>query len=292
MCTHMQLARAQGCSDAGFCTVPTLNPETRHEHIVPLPNSIQLLLSYGKADHGIDVRSGSLQYGRTFDTGVGIDIKATFVSLTDGTVHSSGLSDLFATVNYRLSQQITGTMGFKIPLGNGNAEANSIPLPMDLQPSLGTVDHIAGVSFLSEYGHIALAIQQPLTNNKNRFSADQYPVSSSFRNHQSTNEYRRSGDVLVRFSYPLSAAEKVIITPGILPIYHLANDSYVDSVGTRQTIEGSRGLTLNLNFSATYMPGTDYSVDAGIGFPIITRTVRPDGLTRSIVVTIDYKYRW
>ncbi len=292
MLADLRLAYGQGCSDAGFCTVPMLNPETHSERSEPPPNSIQLTLSYGKADHGIDVRSGSLQYGRSFNNDLGIDVKATFVSLTDGTMRSSGISDLIATAHYRLSQQITGTAGIKIPLGDGNAGAYGNPLPMDLQPSLGTLDVIAGASMTLDFGQIALAIQQPLTRNKNRFRAEQFPLSSSFRTFQSTNEYSRSGDVLVRFSYPVAVSEEWNVTPGVLPIYHLANDSYIDSTGNRMSIAGSQGLTLNVNLFITYVIGSDQSINASFGFPIATRTVRPDGLTRSAVLTIDYKYRW
>lgn len=289
---HFQPIYAQGCSDAGLCTVPTLNPEIRREQNEPTPNSIHYTLSYGRADHGIEVRSGSLQYGRAFDNGVGIDIKTTFVSLTDGAIQSSGLSDLFATVNYRLTQRIAGTAGIKIPLGDGNAESNGNPLPMDFQPSLGTVDVIAGVSFMHDYGHIAVAIQQPLTHNTNRFSADQHPPSSPFRKYQSTNEYHRGGDLLIRLSYPIAVSEQWSVTPGILPIYHLADDSFVDSSGVRHTIAGSSGLTFNINLFAAYMLGSDQSIEASTGFPILTRTARPDGLTRSVVVTVDFKHRW
>lgn len=287
-----QVAHGQGCSDAGFCTMPTLNPESGHEQRSPLRNSVRFALSYGKADHGIDVRSGYLQFGRSFTNGVGIDLKATFVSLSDGITSSSGLSDLLVSAAVPLTDRITGTAGVKIPFGSGNARENNVPLPMDFQPSLGTLDVIVGAAFFLDDIHIAVALQQPLTRNKNGFTAEQLPASSSFRKFQSTNEYSRSGDVLLRLSYPVAVSEQWSITPGILPIYHLKNDSYVDTAETNRTIAGSQGLTLNLNLFAAYTIGPDQSIDTSIGFPVVTRTARPDGLTRSVVVAIEYRLLW
>ena len=31
------------------------------------------------------------------------------------------------------------------------------------------------------------------------------------------------GDVLLRVSYPLKLSKKIMLTPGVLPIYHLSN---------------------------------------------------------------------
>lgn len=287
-----QYVRGQGCSDAGFCTMPTLNPESGHERRTLRHNSVRFAMSYGKADHGIDVRSGYLQFGRSFANGVGIDMKATFVSLSDGKTSSSGLSDIFASAAVPLTDRITGTAGVKIPLGNGNARENNASLPMDFQPTLGTLDVIVGAAFSLDDIHIAVALQQPLTRNKNGFTAEQFPAASSFRKFQSTNEYSRSGDVLLRLSYPVTASEEWSITPGILPIYHLANDSYVDIAGTERTIAGSQGMTLNLNLCAAYTPGPGHTIDTSIGFPVVTRTARPDGLTRSAVVAVEYKILW
>ncbi len=78
------------------------------------------------------------------------------------------------------------------------------------------------------------------------------------------------------------------IRPAILPIYHVGDDSYEDASGRTRVIEESGGLTLNANCRAAYAISSQHSIGLSLGFPLVTRDARPDGLTREYVAGIEY----
>jgi hypothetical protein len=154
------------------------------------------------------------------------------------------------------------------------------------------VDLIAGVGLEWQKIQFVAAVQEPMTQNKNQFQASQYPVSSPLSAFQSTNKFERSGDVLLRVSYPVRLGEKFKITPSILPVYHLASDRFTDESGAKKTIEGSQGLTLNGNLYADFEINQWNFLQLNVGLPFVTRKARPDGLTRSYVVTLEYSVKF
>ena len=137
-----------------------------------------------------------------------------------------------------------------------------------------------------------MALQQPLTQNDNAFIADDYPPESEFRNYQSTNKYKRSGDILLRISYPLTIGKKLIFTPSLLPIYHLHNDKFTDTDGIEKEIDGSQGLTLNANIYFDFQLNEKSSLQLNAGAPMVIRDARPDGLTRHFIVSFEYRIRF
>jgi hypothetical protein len=82
--------------------------------------------------------------------------------------------------------------------------------------------------------------------------------------------------------------------PSILPIYHLSNDKYSEFTGNTEVIreiEGSDGLTLNLNLQSKLKLDNSF-ITLNIGFPVLVRKVRPDGLTRALVLGLNYGYNF
>ena len=183
-------------------------------------------------------------------------------------------------------------IGTKIPLMDGNRIKDNLSLPMDYQSSLGTFDIIAGIGYEIYNIQFMAALQQPLIQNKNEFIAESYPSDSKLSTFQSTKEYTRSGDILLRVSYPINLGSKVILTPSILPIYHLGNDKYVDSNGAEKEITGSQGLTLNGNLYFDFIINHRNSIQLNAGMPFVVRDVRPDGLTRHFIVNVEYKVKF
>jgi hypothetical protein len=80
-----------------------------------------------------------------------------------------------------------------------------------------------------------------------------------------------------------------VITPSLLPIYHVANDRYTDELGVEQVIAGSQGLTFNANMFIGYKIAEHNAIQLSVGFPLIVRNARPDGLTRSVIASIEYQ---
>lgn len=284
-------ALSQGCSDAGFCSMSSFQPHSG-DSLKQLKNQVKAGLSYGQADHAISVAGIFLEYRRDLSNRMEVTLKLTSLSQNGDEYSGFGLSDVWLSSTYRAGTKIKLTLGAKIPLTNANTKYEGIPLPMDYQSSLGTFDLIAGVGY--EIGKLQLvaALQQPLTQNSNQFLAEIYPENSGFRKFQSTNEYQRSGDVLLRISYPFSVGKKVILTPGLLPIYHLGNDQYNDLFNAEREIKGSQGLTLNANLFADFQINSRNTLQLNAGMPLVVRDERPDGLTRSFVVNLEYAVRF
>jgi hypothetical protein len=276
---------AQGCSDAGICSIENIKPG----NIDPQEgNQLKVGIGYGNADQGIAIISPYITYTRTFNN-FSFETRLLAISQSGNETSSFGLSDLYLVGNYRIAQNLQATAGFKIPLSNANKKLNGLPLPMDYQSSLGTVDLLLGAQYTVSGFMFAFAYQQPLSQNSNTFLVDDYPSDSDFNKFQSTNNYVRKGDVLLRVSRSIPFGEKVTITPSLLPIYHLGNDRYTDLFSEEQEIIGSEGLTLNVNLYADFAVGSKSNIQLNFGSPLIVRESRPDGLTRSFVLNLEYQ---
>lgn len=284
-----QYVYTQGCSDAGFCTVRNLKPHSAASATVNSSNRFLFSISQGGADHGITVTGGHLEYGRTVNDNLQMDIKLSFVMQRGVSFRRNGLSDIFLSSTYTLQTFSNITIGLKIPLGDGNTKINGLSLPMDFQSSLGTYDIIAGFGKRFEKLHFTAAVQFPLLQNNNQFSAETHSPDSEFNKFISTNAYQRSADILIRMSYPIQLGMDMVFTPSILPIYHIADDSYTTLSGTKQSIAGSQGLTFNMNIFMTYSFNSSEQIELSVGSPARARSVRPDGLTRSYVAALEYQ---
>jgi hypothetical protein len=282
---------SQGCSDAGFCTLESFKPNT-NDSIKQLKNQFKIGAFFGGADNSIAVYGNYLEYNRQFSSKFGLDLKITTLAQNGNYINTFGLADAFLNANYKASDKLKFTLGAKIPFNNADNSKNNLPLPMDYQASLGTFDLILGLGFQINKFQIATALQQPLTQNENRFFASSYPLNSTLRTFQSTNKFKRSGDVMVRVSYPLTLNQKLKLTPSLLPIYHLANDKYTDELNIEREIIGSDGLTLNGTFFLDYEINTKNSLQLNLGMPFVIRDVRPDGLTRSFVANLEYRIKF
>lgn len=282
---------AQGCSDAGVCTIDSFKP---HDHGIndEGQNTFKVGLNYGAADYDIAVFGTYLDYRRKVSDRLSLDAKLTTLSQSGNDISNFGLSDIYLNGNYKVGQNASLTLGFKIPLSDSNTQENGLALPMDYQSSLGTFDLVLGISYNIKRFQLLAAIQQPLTQNNNSFLSDLYPASSPLSEFQSTNQFKRSGDVLLRASYPLNIGKKFVFTPSLLPIYHLSNDKFTDIDGIEKEIDGSQGLTLNWNTYFDYHINEKHALQLSLGAPFIVRDARPDGLTRSFVANLEYRIRF
>ncbi|MFP3594045.1 hypothetical protein [Chryseobacterium sp. SIMBA_038] len=283
---------AQGCSDAGFCTVNSLKPQHTNDSIFVQKNQLKIGFSYGKADHSVSAYSQYLEYNLQINSKFGISAKATSLLQTGNNVSAFGLSDIYLNTNYHLDKNFTLTLGTKIPLTNGNTFKNGNALPMDYQSSLGTLDLIVGIGYQIKKLQLVAALQQPLTQNKNQFIAENHPINSVWRDFQTTKDFKRSGDVLLRASYPIKITDRFQLTPSLLNIYHLSKDKFTNSGGSQQQIEGSEGLTMNGNLFLDYKLNETSALQLNVGVPFLVRDIRPDGLTRSFIANLEYSFKF
>lgn len=282
---------AQGCSDAGFCTINSLKPNS-NDTILESKNQIKAGVSFGNADKSVSVFGNYIEYNRQISKSFGLDAKITSFSQRGNGVSIIGFSDIYLTGNYIVNEKLKFIIGAKIPLTNGNIKKDNIALPMDYQSSLGTFDLILGMGYEIKKVQFVLAFQQPLSQNKNEYFAENYPLNSKLRDFQSTNKFKRSGDILLRVSYPIKLGEKFKITPSLLPIYHFTNDKYTNVLGIENEIKGSQGLTLNGNAYLDYVINSKNVLQLNVGMPFVVRDARPDGLTRSFIVNLEYKIKF
>ena len=286
-----QTTLGQGCSDAGFCTIDNAKPMQFWERLAENKNQIKFGGFFGSGDNAVSVWGNYLEYNRQVNNKLSYDVKLNTIAQNGNGIHSFGISDLLITGNYRINDKLRVTLGGKIPLSDANKKQNGLSLPMDYQSSLGTFDAIVALGYQVRKFQLTFAWQQPISQNKNEFSAEHYP-NSPLKEFQSTRKYERNGDILLRVSYPVSLTEKFQITPSILPIYHLANDRFTDTSGTTQSIVGSKGLTLNGNIYLDYQINIKNSIQFNVGMPFVTRKARPDGLTRHFIASLEYRIRF
>lgn len=280
---------SQGCSDAGFCTINSLRPNTliiANERA----NSVRIGAFVGSADNNIKVWGSYLDYALNLSPSLGIDVRLTQIAQSGNSVSSNGISDIFANLKFKLLEDLQMSAGVKIPLSDGDRRQNGLPLPMDYQSSLGTFDIILGLSYQIGGLGLSLGYQQPLSQNNNTFNPRLYPENSPLRSFQNTNNFQRAGDIMLRIYYPVDVNDRFTITPGILQIHHLFNDKFTDENGSLMEIEGSKGLTLNANLHLDYTLSSTAVLQFNIGLPLKVREVRPDGLTRGFIATLEYRF--
>lgn len=278
-------ASAQGCADAGFCTADNLKPTVaQQEHPI---SQIKLGTSYGKAQFGVHVLSPFVEYSHQISERITFTNKLLFAYKSGVLTSTFNFSDIIATVNYRLTQKLRLIAGLKIPLNRSNLSYNGTVLPMSYQTSLGTLDYIIGATYTFDKLSLTFAHQQPLIQNKNTFVNE--PAGQYEHPYYTTNQYKRAGDLLLRVSYQFTLAnKKTNIMPSIMPIYHIKNDTYYDSVSQEDiVIEQSKGITLNIGTFLEHKVSKSSSIGFNLGFPVLARKSRPDGLSQ-FAVGLDY----
>jgi len=274
-------ARSQGCSDAGFCTLNSFKPAAEEPK-----KQLKAGMSWGRADYRIMIISNAIEYLHPIAKNSSLDVKVTSLGQSGNGVSVYYPSDVFLNYNYA-HEKWKFTLGAKLPLNRGNRKVQGFSLPLDYQSSLGTADLIAGVSFEIKKSKWAVAIQQPITQNKNEFLPAHF-VNTELQAFTPTYRFKRKGDMLIRASYPFSV-KKLTVAPGALAIYHLGNDKYVDG-NTEKEIKGSDGFTVNLAFFADYKLNEKSSLHFNVGSPVVYRQARPDGLTRKVIMTLEYSF--
>lgn len=276
---------AQGCSDAGFCSLGNVTPHMDHFQDQKKSNMLRFGLSYGQGLRSINVYNPYLEYTRIVNANISFNTRVNFMAHTGNDIQTGEIGDVYFTGDFKLAPKFKTIVGFKVPLQQGGKVKRGIRLPMDYQNTLGTLDFLWALQTNVHNFHMAVGAQVPLTQNENRFFTTDFVGTEEF---PTTNGFRRNPDVWLRLSYPIHIKNWSFI-PNLLPIYHLGNDSYVDELGMRKAIVGSRGLTFNADIQIDYKVCANNIIGLNFAAPFITRTVQPEGMGRKFVVTLDYR---
>lgn len=299
---------AQGCSDAGFCTMGAMKPDQNYSKRI----AIKLRSMEFNYYRGTSLLTPII-YAATVDFNVGINDLSSFqiklpYQWAKGTLgEAAGLGDI--SLSYTRLIKVTqkwsysGTLGAKIPAGDGNetinnewTNGNDSPLHMYYQPSLGSFDAVAGLSMINSKWLFATGIQIALTENNNQFvwgGFPDYPEQEYVRKYNIGRELKRGIDVMLRvernwrftnFNFSL----------GALPIYRITKDEGIPSGMNmpRQKFDNTTGLALSVLGSFGYHWDVNHSIKIIQGIKLTDRDFNPDGLTRDEVLSVSYVYKF
>lgn len=106
------LIHAQGCSDAGVCTVSSFTPNSNDS----INNQLKIGAFYGSADHNINVSGVYIDYTRVLNDQFNLSAKITSMNQSGNDISKFAVSDLFLTGSHLITKNTHLTLGLKIPL--------------------------------------------------------------------------------------------------------------------------------------------------------------------------------
>lgn len=276
--------RAQGCSDAGFCSTGSLqNGQLKFENE---RSTVATSLAVASGENSTLIVSPQIEMKMANEKGY-FEFKLPYHVIDGDAGRNFGIGDLMATYSMPVkmkskSMSLYGTGGFRFGLGNAGDGNVGKPFPMVYQTSLGTTDVILGVNLKwKKYLSVALGAQQPvLQYNINSYEKTGYRGNDT--SYFAARKLKRAGDVMLRVEGRYDFKD-MGISAGPLVIYHLMEDKMTATGASESAIKGSSGMTLNVTAGVYYKTKT-WIFDLNAGVPVITRDVRPDGLTREWVV--------
>ena len=298
-------ANAQGCSDAGFCTMGAMKPDQPYNKKADFKlRTMELSFYRGTTTLTpiIYVTTADLNFSlKRKNT---IQLKVPFQWAQGRLANTSSVGDISIcfTRNIYSSDKfdLNLSIGGKIPTNGSNFSSDGNALPMYYQTSLGTYDLISGLSLINRKWLFATGIQIPLNSNNNQFDWHNWNTTGAeeldyVKRYANATNLRRGIDVMLRVERNFRLA-RFNFSVGLLPIYRITADRITNSAGVRtsQDAEGHIAQGLALSWIAT--AGYNFNLRSGIrllvGHKIIQRTFSPDGLTRELVSSITYSYRF
>lgn len=290
---------AQGCSDAGFCTMGAMKPDQPFNKKVQLKlRSMEISFYRGTTTLTpiIYVATADMNFSLTSRTS--FQVKLPYQMVKGRLANTSGLGDisLCVTRNLFTSEKfdVNLSIGGKIPTNTSDKAIGGLPLPMYYQTSLGTYDFITGISLISKQWLFATGIQHPFNKNNNQFLWEDWEGTDEeayINRYNQAKELKRGTDIMLRVerNWRLS---RFNFSLGALPIYRINRDEITNPAGSRIKPDKAYGLALSGIFTAGYKFNVRSGVKLLLGRKIIQRETNPDGLTRHFVSTLSYVYRF
>lgn len=304
------LVWAQGCSDAGFCTMGAMKPnQTFNKKLDIRLQSIEISQGYGFTKFGTHIWATTLDANFSFNTKTAFQVKLPYMFTSGRLGDTHGLSDISLSLTRNVfnneKYQIGITFGTKIPTNRSNLtnRETGAPLPMYYQTSLGSYDLIFGASLISRNCLFAVGYQQALNANNNEFTRNLLPsddgsfaiIPEARLLYPPAPQIIRGKDVMLRIERNFRFARFNFFV-GVLPIYRITKDQIVlPTTGRRVEVQGSDGLAF------TVLTGLGYQFSTKSGIKLlygkkeldgISRITNPDGLSREWVASVGYLYRF
>jgi hypothetical protein len=235
-------------------------------------------------------------------------LKVPFQHVEGRLAKTSSLSDLSLCLTRNIYSSdkfdLNFSFGGKIPTNNSDFKtSDGNALPMYYQTSLGTWDIISGISLINRHWLIATGIQIPLNQNKNDFDwhrwdnghpddPDEFAYVQKYAN---ATQLRRGTDIMLRVERNFRFS-RFNFSLGLLPIYRITPDVITNAAGVRTSYNLQNDKAVGLAMSWITTAGYNFSVRSGIkllvGHKIVQRAFSPDGLTRELVTSFTYIYKF
>lgn len=293
-------AFSQGCSDAGFCTMGAMKPDQPYNKNIPVRlRSMEVSFYRGSTSLTPIIYVATLDASFSVGKKNSFQVKLPFQAVSGSLANTSGIGDisLCFTRNLFSSEKfdVSISLGSKIPTNKSDKTENGFPLPMYYQTSLGTYDAIAGISLVNKKWLFATGIQIPLNKNNNEFLwgrwADSGEDMEYIEKYARANQLKRGIDVMLRIERNFRYS-RFNFSMGLLPIYRITNDEIELANEQRIKPEGAKGLALSVIGTAGYSFNVKSGVRLLLGHKLTNRDENPDGLTRELVSSISYFYRF
>lgn len=304
---------SQGCSDAGFCTMGAMKPDQPYNKRVELKlKTLELSFYRGTTSLTPIINVVNLDFGFSLNSRNAIQVKLPYQWVVGTLDHTAGIGDISLCYTRNLVSSdgfdVNASLGAKIPSNNSNLMAGPNPLPMYYQTSLGTYDFIAGISMINRKWLFATGIQIPFNRNGNQFDWHRPWVGADaelqayVQRYPNSAELMRGIDVMLRVERNFRLA-RFNFSAGILPIYRITADEITvdldhgDNIPGNRTSKDAKGnVAKGLAMSWILTAGYNFNVHSGVrllvGHKIVQRDFSPDGLTRELVSSLSYSYRF
>jgi hypothetical protein len=297
-------ASAQGCSDAGVCTAGPLGDITlvggSGKVGWDVRNEARMMFSYAIGEQRTTILQLTPELKVNLTERLRVQARIPFMNITGNLGSTSGVGDPVVTASYAIikpdAEGLDALLGVKLNTGKAALTDDSLrSLPMPYQTSLGTKDLLMGLNYRNRHFTVGVAYQLVVADdNSNGFTHENWQDVPEAQGYFESSGLMRADDAVARIQYAFKIS-RLVIQPGLLAIYHVGPDLRqitLASTPERISVDGSQGLTLNITADARYPIGDHWSLEASFGTPVITRDVRPDGLTRSMVLNAGLAYRF
>lgn len=298
-------AFAQGCSDAGFCTMGAMKPDQPYNKKINVKlRSMELSFYRGTTTLTPVIYVATADLNFSLNSKSSFQVKLPYQFVTGRLANTSGMGDisLCYTRNIYTSDKFDLNLSFggKIPTNQSDKSTDNLPLPMYYQTSLGTYDLISGLSLINRKWLLATGIQVPLNQNNNQFTWSDWALTSEKEyvdRYNQAKDLKRGVDVMLRVERNFRFSQ-FNFSLGVLPILRVTKDKFTrsgtefNSPQTRISPDAAKGLACSVIFTTGYNINAKTGVKLLVGHKIKQRETNPDGLTREFVSSFTYFYRF
>ena len=282
-------AFGQGCSDAGACSINSLNIyENSTIGKTKVHFSMEQSFGLGEKFTLISQTTAGIQY--QFLNNTLLELRVPFIFTYGNLGQTAGVGDLLLSVNQQLfrknKDQLNLLVAGRLKSNNADFTFGGEPLPMAYQTSLGTYDAIFGLLYTIPKWDFYTAYQHSFGRNKNGYLVTDTTLPDSKKYFESA-QLKRGDDFYLRVRRELMFKNESAFILTLMTIYRLQKDEIIKN-DEPVLLDGSQGLTINLGFTWSKKLKSGQTMGLLLAFPLVDRVYRADGLTRNVVFTLRF----